>query len=220
MSWGRLQIVQGTIIDQSTEHNKVLSLRRVSNNTMCSSENMSGIKEYSTTKVASRRTLQRDHERPISNLSIFTSDHIPYPERSRGNCKQNLESNVKRISVIVSKTTLDMLCSHRKHITLMNGFDVFGSLFFIPKNSWYTSIFTQFNLAHWNNIVPRKICHPGNLNRLLTNSLKKREIQFPLTLILHKCICTISVNCVKCGIRSTLCWKIGNISGSTELFGL
>ena len=33
-------------------------------------------------------------------------------------------------------------------------------------------------------------------------------------------ICTFSVTCVKCGIRSTLCWKIGNISGSTELFGL
>ena len=33
-------------------------------------------------------------------------------------------------------------------------------------------------------------------------------------------ICPISVTRVKCGIRSTLCWKIGNISGSTELFGL
>ena len=28
-------------------------------------------------------------------------------------------------------------------------------------------------------------------------------------------ICTISANCTKCGIRSTLCWKIGNISGPT-----
>ena len=33
-------------------------------------------------------------------------------------------------------------------------------------------------------------------------------------------ICPISVTRVKCGIRSTLCPKIGNISGSTELFGL
>ena len=33
-------------------------------------------------------------------------------------------------------------------------------------------------------------------------------------------ICLTSVTRVKCGIRSTLCWKIGNISGSTELFGL
>ena len=32
--------------------------------------------------------------------------------------------------------------------------------------------------------------------------------------------CLISLTCVKCGVRSTLCWKIGNISGSTELFAL
>ena len=33
-------------------------------------------------------------------------------------------------------------------------------------------------------------------------------------------ICLTSVTRAKCGIRSTLCWKIGNISGSTELFTL
>ena len=33
-------------------------------------------------------------------------------------------------------------------------------------------------------------------------------------------ICTISATCAKCGVRSTFCWKIANISGSTELFGL
>ena len=33
-------------------------------------------------------------------------------------------------------------------------------------------------------------------------------------------ICLTSVTRVKCGVRSTLCYKIGNISGSTELFGL
>ena len=33
-------------------------------------------------------------------------------------------------------------------------------------------------------------------------------------------ICLTSVNRVKCSVCSTLCWKIGNISGSTELFGL
>ena len=39
--------------------------------------------------------------------------------------------------------------------------------------------------------------------------------------ILHlNCICLTSVTRAKCGIRSTLCWKIGNISGSTELFAL
>ena len=33
-------------------------------------------------------------------------------------------------------------------------------------------------------------------------------------------ICLTSVMHVKCGVRSTLCWKIANISGSTKLFGL
>ena len=33
-------------------------------------------------------------------------------------------------------------------------------------------------------------------------------------------ICLSSVTHAKCGIHSTLCWKIGNISGSTELFAL
>ena len=36
----------------------------------------------------------------------------------------------------------------------------------------------------------------------------------------NKNICPISVTCIKCGVHWTLCWKIGNISGSTELFGL
>ena len=34
------------------------------------------------------------------------------------------------------------------------------------------------------------------------------------------CICLTSVKHAKCGVRSTLCWKNGNISSSTELFGL
>ena len=29
-----------------------------------------------------------------------------------------------------------------------------------------------------------------------------------------------SLTRAKCGTRSTLCWKVGNISGSTELFAL
>ena len=33
-------------------------------------------------------------------------------------------------------------------------------------------------------------------------------------------ICLTSVTRAKCGIRSTLCWKIPNISGSIELFAL
>ena len=34
----------------------------------------------------------------------------------------------------------------------------------------------------------------------------------------HKCL--TSLTRAKCGVRSTLCWKIPNISGSIELFGL
>ena len=33
-------------------------------------------------------------------------------------------------------------------------------------------------------------------------------------------ICLTSLTRAKCGTRSTLCWKLGNISGSTELFAL
>ena len=33
-------------------------------------------------------------------------------------------------------------------------------------------------------------------------------------------ICFILLTHAKCGTRSTLCWKVGNISGSTELFAL
>ena len=38
--------------------------------------------------------------------------------------------------------------------------------------------------------------------------------------IMSKYRCLTSVTHAKCGICSTLCWKIGNISGSTELFAL
>ena len=33
-------------------------------------------------------------------------------------------------------------------------------------------------------------------------------------------ICLTLLTCAKCGVRSTLCWKILNISGSIELFAL
>ena len=33
-------------------------------------------------------------------------------------------------------------------------------------------------------------------------------------------ICLTLLTHAKCGTRSTLCWKVGNISGSTELFAL
>ena len=39
-----------------------------------------------------------------------------------------------------------------------------------------------------------------------------------INLLILKYICLTSLTCVKCGVRSTLCWEIGNISGSSELF--
>ena len=33
-------------------------------------------------------------------------------------------------------------------------------------------------------------------------------------------ICLTSLTRAKCGVRSTLCWKIPNISGSIQLFAL
>ena len=35
-----------------------------------------------------------------------------------------------------------------------------------------------------------------------------------------ECICLTLLTRAKCGTHSTLCWKDGNISGSTELFAL
>ena len=35
----------------------------------------------------------------------------------------------------------------------------------------------------------------------------------------YRCICLTSLTRAKCGVPSTLCWKIGKISTSTELFG-
>ena len=49
-------------------------------------------------------------------------------------------------------------------------------------------------------------------------------VQTPLRLIKYEdaenYICLTSLTRAKCGTRSTLCWKVGNISGSTELFAL
>ena len=41
-----------------------------------------------------------------------------------------------------------------------------------------------------------------------------------LALTPGKSICLTSLTRAKCGIPSTLCWKIDNISGSIELFAL
>ena len=49
---------------------------------------------------------------------------------------------------------------------------------------------------------------------MFLSTIKKRKNNLFVSLIN---ICLTSVTRVKCGIRATLCWKIANISGSTEL---
>ena len=50
--------------------------------------------------------------------------------------------------------------------------------------------------------------------------LKNHAIFFLKFFILVANKCLTSLTRAKCGTRSTLCWKVGNISGSTELFAL
>ena len=57
--------------------------------TVSSGQNSGGSHYHCTAEVTSKR-LKRDHEWPICDLSIFTSDHIPCPERGRGNWKTNI----------------------------------------------------------------------------------------------------------------------------------
>ena len=63
-------------------------LRVWSINAVSSSQNTVGSHQHRAAEVASER-LKRDHEWPISDLSIFTTNHVPCPERGRGNWKHN-----------------------------------------------------------------------------------------------------------------------------------
>ena len=49
--------------------------------------------------------------------------------------------------------------------------------------------------------------------------LKLINYSYPNMLKKETPICLTSLTRAKCGARSTLCWKIWNISTSTELFG-
>ena len=71
--------------------------------------------------------------------------------------------------------------------------------------------------------LSRQIASRDALNTyLLHSSYDKlcRSVFFRMNNFSYKYICLTSVTGAKCGIRSTLCWKIANISGSTELFAL
>ena len=65
--------------NQYKNFNGELYLRIGSNHTVASSNDVGGVIKDSTTDVASYR-LKGDHERPISDLSIFTSSNVPSPE--------------------------------------------------------------------------------------------------------------------------------------------
>ena len=77
---------------------KVFNLRRVSFNTVRSGQDMSGIKQNTSTEVKLTLGLHRSYKWPISDFSIFTSDHIPCPKRGRSNWKQNHIEMVKKLS--------------------------------------------------------------------------------------------------------------------------
>ena len=53
---------------------------------------------------------------------------------------------------------------------------------------------------------------------MLIREVKNKELPFHSNYTLHY-ICLTSLTRAKCGVPSTLCWKIGKISISTELFG-
>ena len=63
-----------------------------------------------------------------------------------------------------------------------------------------------------------------HLPQLSSAFLASLTVNFKLIFIFSPnillCICLTSLTRAKCGTRSTLCWKVGNISGSTELFAL
>ena len=61
---------------------------------------------------------------------------------------------------------------------------------------------------------------PRNLKTLVCHPLKSKVLFDPENKLLYKYICLTSLPRAKCGVRSTLCWKIPNISGSIELFAL
>ena len=50
--------------------------------------------------------------------------------------------------------------------------------------------------------------------------LSGRNDKKPILCRIVRNICLTSLTRAKCGVRSTLCWKIPNISGSIELFAL
>ena len=62
-----------------------------------------------------------------------------------------------------------------------------------------------------NDLIRQCRLRAGNVIRIQTAS--------PVD-VLFTSVCLTSLTRAKCGTRSTLCWKVGNISGSTELFAL
>ena len=51
-------------------------------------------------------------------------------------------------------------------------------------------------------------------------NLEMSQCSSDVPMLVNFSICLTSLTCAKCGVRSTLCWKIPNISGSIELFAL
>ena len=68
----------------------------------------------------------------------------------------------------------------------------------------------------WRIILGSRCCWLVRHKSTLFASVKWSKIKIKSNIYMSH----FSYSCIKCSVRSTLCWKIGNISGSTELFGL
>ena len=80
------------------------------------------------------------------------------------------------------------------------------------KNNYYRRELTvniyEYNLIYFENTETRGLEEAENMNLMHQQRIS----------VIY--ICLTSLTRAKCSTRSTLCWKVGNISGSTELFAL
>ena len=81
-----------------------------------------------------------------------------------------------------------------------------------------SDLLTNFGGSNWIDrevegtlVAISNIVETDTMRYMKVCSQKKQQNQY---------ICLTSLTCPKCGIPSTLCWKILNISGSIELFAL
>ena len=99
------------------------------------------------------------------------------------------------------------------------------------QNCWHNSLFTHI-CSKLNSFTTCEIFqklewkrHENNLIEICSTKIWRCRLDIVLNRFLMrsmklKNICLTSLTRAKCGVRSTLCWKNLNISGSIELFAL